>query len=89
VRTDAAGSLPTAAAGDPGDGRETASPDDEAAEGVHALVLVTEWPEFREVDFVQIKQRMREPVLVDTRNFLNPELLVSLGFKYEGIGVRQ
>ena len=61
----------------------------EAAEGTHALILATEWSEFREVDFVQVKQRMKEPVLIDTRNFLNPELLISLGFKYEGIGMKQ
>lgn len=61
----------------------------EAAEGAHALILATEWPEFREIDFVQVKQRMKEPFLMDTRNFLNPELMASLGFKYQGIGVER
>lgn len=61
----------------------------EAAEGAHALILATEWPEFREVDFVQVKQRMKDPFLIDTRNFLNPELLTSLGFKYQGVGVKR
>lgn len=51
-----------------------------------ALFLVTEWPEFAELDFVKIKNVMAQPIIFDGRNFLNAEKLKELGFKYEGIG---
>ena len=57
-----------------------------AVDGADAIVLVTEWPEFRELDWDDIKQRVREPLVVDGRNFLDRELLVRAGFTYEGVG---
>jgi UDPglucose 6-dehydrogenase len=51
------------------------------------VVLVTEWPEFRELDWTgEVKRRMRVPLVVDGRNFLDREKLVEAGFTYEGIG---
>jgi UDPglucose 6-dehydrogenase len=55
-------------------------------EGAHAGVLVTEWEEFRKLDFVKAKKIMALPILVDGRNFWEPEVLRRLGFRYRGIG---
>ena len=58
----------------------------EAVEGADAAVLVTEWPEFAELDWAEVKRRMRVPLIVDGRNFLDREALIEAGFTYEGIG---
>jgi UDPglucose 6-dehydrogenase len=59
----------------------------EAVDGADAVVLVTEWPEFRELDWAgEVKSRMRVPLVVDGRNFLDRDELVAAGFTYEGIG---
>jgi UDPglucose 6-dehydrogenase len=58
----------------------------EALDGADAAVLVTEWPEFRELDWREAASRMAKPLLVDGRNFLDPEAMVEAGFAYEGIG---
>jgi UDPglucose 6-dehydrogenase len=59
----------------------------DAIDGADAVVLVTEWPEFRELDWTgEIKRRMRVPLVVDGRNFLDREELIQAGFTYEGIG---
>jgi UDPglucose 6-dehydrogenase len=59
----------------------------EAVDGADAVVLVTEWPEFQELDWTgEVKRRMRVPLVVDGRNFLDREQLVEAGFTYEGIG---
>jgi len=57
-----------------------------ALDGVDAAVLVTEWPEFAELDWAAAAARMARPLLIDGRNFLDPNLLRSAGFEYEGIG---
>jgi UDPglucose 6-dehydrogenase len=58
----------------------------EALDGADAAVLVTEWPEFAELDWAEAAGRMARPLLIDGRNFLDPNLLRSAGFEYEGIG---
>ena len=58
----------------------------EALDGADAAVLVTEWPELRELDWAGAGERMRQRVVVDGRNFLDPDQLRALGFVYEGIG---
>jgi UDPglucose 6-dehydrogenase len=59
----------------------------DAIDGADAAVLVTEWPEFRALDWTgEVKRRMRVPLVVDGRNFLDREQLVEAGFTYEGIG---
>jgi UDPglucose 6-dehydrogenase len=57
-----------------------------ALEGADAAVLVTEWPEFAELDWAEVAARMARPVLIDGRNFLDAATLRSAGFAYEGIG---
>jgi len=56
------------------------------ADQADALVLVTEWEQFRNLDFARIKGMMRQPVLLDGRNLYDPEKLRALGFIYGGIG---
>jgi UDPglucose 6-dehydrogenase len=51
-----------------------------------AAILVTEWPEFAELDWAAIGASMRKPVLVDGRNYLDPEVMHAAGLDYEGIG---
>ncbi len=59
----------------------------EALDGADAVVLVTEWPEFSELDWENdVRHRMRIPLVVDGRNFLDREELERAGFTYEGIG---
>jgi UDPglucose 6-dehydrogenase len=58
----------------------------EALDGADAAVVVTEWPEFRELDWAAAGERMRTRVVVDGRNLLDPDALRALGFAYEGIG---
>jgi len=58
----------------------------QVAEGVDALILATEWNEFKQLDFKRIKASMRQPIIVDGRNLWDAEQMKSLGFKYSGIG---
>jgi UDPglucose 6-dehydrogenase len=58
----------------------------EALDGADAAVLVTEWPEFRELDWAAARDSMRQPLVVDGRNFLDGDLLRKAGFTYEGVG---
>jgi UDPglucose 6-dehydrogenase len=60
---------------------------EEALEGADAAVIVTEWPEFAELDWSALRGRMAQPVVVDGRNFLDPKALRESGFAYEGIGL--
>jgi UDPglucose 6-dehydrogenase len=60
----------------------------DAVEGADALVVVTEWNEFREPDFRRIKKLMRNHAIFDGRNIYDPETVKELGFYYEGIGRR-
>ncbi len=58
----------------------------DALDGADAAVIVTEWPEFRELDWAEAGARMRNRLVVDGRNLLDPAQLRELGFEYEGIG---
>jgi UDPglucose 6-dehydrogenase len=58
----------------------------EAAEGSDALVVVTDWNEFKHLDMARLKASMAEPVLVDGRNIYEPSKMQELGFVYRGIG---
>lgn len=56
------------------------------ARGADAVVLVTEWNEFKQLDLGRLKRSMRRPVFVDGRNVYDPEVMRGLGFVYRGIG---
>jgi UDPglucose 6-dehydrogenase len=58
----------------------------EAAIGADGVVIVTEWPQIREIDLVELRNVMRTPLLVDGRNFLDPDRARAAGLAYEGIG---
>jgi UDPglucose 6-dehydrogenase len=55
-------------------------------EGADAAVIVTEWPEFAELDLQEAKKRMNKALIVDGRNLLSPDEVRAAGFVYEGIG---
>jgi UDPglucose 6-dehydrogenase len=57
-----------------------------ALKNADALILVTEWQEFREPDYAKMKSLMKGHVIFDGRNIYNPEKMRSLGFEYYGIG---
>ena len=58
----------------------------ELAEGADALVVLTPWNEFMQLDMARIKEAMRTPVLIDGRNLYEPARMRELGFQYRGIG---
>jgi UDPglucose 6-dehydrogenase len=68
------------------DGVQLARSPLEALDGADAAVVVTEWPELREVDWTEAGKRMRNPLLIDGRNMLDPHAMREHGFEYEGVG---
>ncbi|MEH2470336.1 UDPglucose 6-dehydrogenase [Nitrobacteraceae bacterium AZCC 2161] len=56
------------------------------ADGADALVIVTEWVQFRALDLPRLKLLMKQPVVVDLRNVYRPEEMAAAGFVYEGVG---
>ena len=56
------------------------------AEGTDAVMLLTEWPEFRNLDWKRIHAQMARPLVLDGRNLLNPARMRELGFEYHSIG---
>jgi UDPglucose 6-dehydrogenase len=59
---------------------------DEALEDADALVLVTEWKEFRAPDWTHLAGKLRSRVVFDGRNIYDPEAVAAAGLTYEGIG---
>jgi UDPglucose 6-dehydrogenase len=60
----------------------------DAVDGADAVVLVTEWPEFAELDWREVASRMRGDLVIDGRNALDPARVAESGLAYEGIGRR-
>jgi UDPglucose 6-dehydrogenase len=58
----------------------------EALEGADALLILTEWDEFREPDFERMKKLMKQHIIIDGRNLYEPADIEKLGFKYRGVG---
>jgi UDPglucose 6-dehydrogenase len=58
----------------------------EALEGADACILVTEWPEFAELNWQEVRERMTGRLVVDGRNFVDADAVAAAGFIYEGIG---
>ncbi|WP_264861509.1 UDP binding domain-containing protein, partial [Klebsiella pneumoniae] len=59
---------------------------DAALQGADALLIVTEWKEFRTPDFDTIKSTLKAPVVFDGRNLYEPKLMKAMGIEYSGIG---
>lgn len=55
-------------------------------ESADAVILATDWKEYRSLDFSMLHSKMRLPVLLDARNFLDPNALTSFGYRYIGVG---
>ena len=58
----------------------------EAAKGSDCIVVVTEWNEFKNLDFPRLKKNLKQPIIVDGRNIYNPREMEELGFRYIGLG---
>ena len=58
----------------------------EAANGADCLTILTEWNEFKELDFPRIKRLMRQPLIVDGRNIYDPQRVRAFGFRYLSVG---
>ncbi len=58
----------------------------EVAQGADALLVTTEWDEFKHLDLRRIKELMARPILVDGRNIYDPQQMVDMGFIYRGVG---
>jgi UDPglucose 6-dehydrogenase len=72
---------------DPGlDGIELSDDPYGACDGASVLVVLTEWDDFRRLDFTKVAGHMAEPRCVDARNLLDPAALRRLGFTYDGVG---
>ncbi|MEO1760534.1 MAG: UDP-glucose/GDP-mannose dehydrogenase family protein [Cyanobacteria bacterium J06629_18] len=56
------------------------------ADGCDALVVVTEWEQFNSLDYTKMAKLMSHPVIIDGRNFLDPEAIIRAGFQYIGVG---
>jgi UDPglucose 6-dehydrogenase len=56
------------------------------ANGADALVIVTEWEQFRALDLDRLKREMARPVVVDLRNIYSPDDLTNRGFLYQSVG---
>lgn len=61
----------------------------DAARGCDCLVIITEWNEFKELDFKRLKKLLKRPMIIDGRNIYDPKKMKRLGFKYIGIGRRR
>lgn len=57
-----------------------------AVKGADALVIVTDWNEYRHPDFARIRKLLRRPVIIDGRNLYDPAKMAELGFRYDSIG---
>jgi UDPglucose 6-dehydrogenase len=56
------------------------------ADGCDALVVVTEWNEFKQLDLEKVKDLLKSPVIYDGRNIYDPSLMKEMGFVYRAIG---
>jgi UDPglucose 6-dehydrogenase len=56
------------------------------AKGVEALVILTEWPEFRALDWSRLADATKRPLVIDTRNLLDPDVPERAGFRWVGLG---
>jgi len=56
------------------------------AQGCDALMVMTEWNEFKQLDLEQLKGLMRQPVIFDGRNIYDPDVMKQMGFRYRGLG---
>ena len=58
----------------------------EVAEGAHAMVIVTEWNQFRALELDQLRELLAEPLIIDLRNIYEPAKMAAAGFRYISVG---
>ena len=58
----------------------------EVAKDTDALLLLTPWNEFKQLDMKRIKNTMKQPILIDGRNMYDPDEMRAMGFNYRGVG---
>ncbi|MDD5618399.1 MAG: UDP-glucose/GDP-mannose dehydrogenase family protein [Candidatus Omnitrophica bacterium] len=58
----------------------------DAAKGCDCLLIITDWNEFKELDFTKLKKIMKQPLIIDGRNLYDKDSLAKVGFRYIGIG---
>ncbi|MDD5129938.1 MAG: UDP-glucose/GDP-mannose dehydrogenase family protein [Candidatus Omnitrophica bacterium] len=58
----------------------------QAASGADCLIIATEWNEFKELDFIKMKKKLKRALVIDGRNIYDPKLLTKMGFTYIGVG---
>ena len=58
----------------------------ETMEGASAVIIITEWDEFRMLDLSRVRSLLRQPLMLDFRNIYNPEEMAAAGFVYRSIG---
>ncbi len=68
------------------DGIEFATDEYDAIDGADALVIITEWNQFRALDMERVKQLLKQPKIADLRNIYEPEDMREMGFEYVGVG---
>ena len=64
------------------------APPEETLDGADCLAICTEWSEFRNPDFEDLKRRLAAPVIFDGRNLYPPSKMAELGIRYDGIGLK-
>ena len=58
----------------------------QAVEDSDALIIITEWDEFKNLDLLKVKKLLKQPVIIDGRNIFDPSQMKELGFSYHGVG---
>jgi UDPglucose 6-dehydrogenase len=58
----------------------------EAAQGAEAILILTEWNEFKHIDFQKLKKIVKQPVIIDGRNMYETQEMAEKGFSYHGMG---
>ncbi len=59
------------------------------AKNSNCLIIITEWDEFKQLDFTKVKKLLKQPLIIDGRNICDPKSMKKLGFKYIGIGRKE
>ena len=59
---------------------------EDAAEHADAIIILTEWPEYNELNWQEIATKMKNPIVIDARNQLSPDMAIEAGINYSGIG---
>ena len=70
-------------------GLQFAASANEALQGADALLILTEWKEFRSPDFDAMRNSLKQPVIFDGRNLYQPDMLAKAGYEYYPIGRAQ